>query len=109
EVRRPEQDKADNDAHAEPEEPALAYIRLALEQRAKQIARCHHADPGDERLEHEHALIWRAEREAALMQETPEPSEVAELLGPDPVEQILPGDRGQRDGGDRPARQMDQT
>ena len=30
EVRRPEQDKADNDAHAKPDQPAPPHVRIAL-------------------------------------------------------------------------------
>src|SRR5262245_57119981 len=43
------------------------------------------------------------------MQNMPQPAGRAELLEADAVEQIMPGDHGQPDGGDGPAGQIDKS
>ncbi len=82
-----------------------AFLR---EQRPECIAHSHHANPGNQRIQHVELDPVRNVEKSRLMQEMPQRRSSAELFGLDAVEGIMARDHGQPDGADRLARQVNE-
>src|SRR5262249_45248165 len=102
-IGRPDEDEAESDGGAEQNEALRPLTLFASEQRTERIARRHHADPGDEWVANEHLDARIELQQPGLMQDVPDPSEAAELVRLDTVQDVVPGDHDNADRGDGPA------
>src|SRR5262245_41864357 len=103
-----EDDEAQSDSSAEPEQKALPRPLLKLHQRAKQIAGGHHPDPWDKRVKDVEVHTIAERHHTGLMEDVPSPRGFAELFGSDAIEEIVPSEHDEGHACYGPAGQPDQ-
>ncbi len=109
-VDRPQQHEGEQRTGTGQPQPTLAQegIAAACEPRADHPAQCNHADPRQHRIRGPQAQPVGHRDPVALVQHFPQHGQRPVTLHPDAIEQVVPGDHGQRQHRQRAAREPEQ-
>ena len=109
EIAEPQGDKGRREQQPQGQEPPPAPVRVERELAPERVARRHHADPWNKRVERIEARGLRQLDQPRLMQKRPDPTRRVEVRRVDAVEQVVARNHGEANRADRYPRQPDEA